>query len=92
VLGNIQENMRQGRTDDYYNRRGVRYQAMTLDQIRAEFNATLKPDSSIWAVVGDAAVIKPQLEPLGRPLNVIEADSVFSRTGCGRRQAAGLRR
>jgi len=77
VLSSMQENARRGRPDDYYSHIGERFQALTLDQLRNVMRTTLTPKTWIWVVVGDAAVIRPQLAPLGLPVRVLETSDIF---------------
>ena len=36
----------------------------------AAARAAIKPDTFVWVVVGDASVVKPQLDALGLPVEV----------------------
>jgi ribose 5-phosphate isomerase len=42
----------------------------TLDQAA---RAAIDPKGFVWIVVGDAAKVRPQLEKLGLPIEVVEA-------------------
>ncbi len=73
VLGAMQTNDLFGRPDDYYDGIAQRYRAMTLPQLDAALRAALDPSKFVWVVVGDAAKVKPQLDSLGLPVEVIAA-------------------
>ncbi|GAB5349768.1 M16 family metallopeptidase [Alteriqipengyuania sp. 357] len=77
VLAGMQENVRRGRPDDYYSTLGEQYKAVTLDEVRTDMNAALAPSQWVWVVVGDADIVKPQLEPLGLPITVLKPEDVL---------------
>ena len=71
VLGALQSNARFGRADDYYEKLADIYRAMTADGIDAASRAALDADNLVYVVVGDAATVKPQLDALGLPVEVV---------------------
>ena len=63
-----------GRPDDYYVRLPDRYRAMTAAGLDEAARAAIRPDELLWVVVGDAAKVKPALEKLGMPVEVMKLD------------------
>ncbi|MGF7150722.1 putative Zn-dependent peptidase [Sphingomonas zeicaulis] len=72
VLGAMQANDLYGRSDDYYDTLAGKYRRMSAAQMDAAARAAIKPDKFLWVVVGDAAKVKPQLDGLGLPVEVVE--------------------
>jgi predicted Zn-dependent peptidase len=62
-----------GRPDDYYETLPGKYRAQTQASLDQAARAALDPKGFVWIVVGDAATVKPQLEKLGMPIEVVEA-------------------
>ena len=73
LLGAIMQIDQYGRPDDYYVKLPARYQAMTPGSIDATARQALDPTKLTWIVVGDAAKVKPQLDSLGIPVEVVAA-------------------
>jgi predicted Zn-dependent peptidase len=65
VLGAMQSNALFGRPDGYYETLASIYRAQTTAGLDAAARAVLDTDRFVWVVVGDAAKVRPQLEPLG---------------------------
>ncbi|GAA0657779.1 putative Zn-dependent peptidase [Sphingomonas insulae] len=76
VLGAMQANDLFKRPDDYYATITTRYRAMTLPELRTAVARTIDPARMTWVVVGDAAKVKPQLDTLGLPVEVVPASAV----------------
>ena len=76
VLATMQANDLYRRPDDYYATVTNRYRALTLPQLNTVLPAALAPAKTIWVVVGDAKTVKPQLDTLGLPVEVVTAASV----------------
>lgn len=70
VLNALRSNALYGRPDDYLERLAPRYQAMTPADMDAAARAALDADGFVWVIVGDASVVRPQLEGLGLPIEV----------------------
>lgn len=68
VMSGMQRNVTLGRSDDYYDTLASRYRAMTTSDLNAALKAVIKPDTFLWVVVGDAKIVRPQLEMLGLPI------------------------
>ena len=72
MLGALRSNALFDRPDDYWERVADRYRGMTaqsLDQIARRY---INPNNFVWVVVGDAAAVRPQLERLGLPIEVMQ--------------------
>ena len=73
ILGALRSNALYGRPDDYQETLGSRTRALTAAQMDEAARQVIKPGQFVWVVVGDAAVVRPQLEALGLPLDVRSA-------------------
>jgi zinc protease len=62
-----------GRPDNYYETLAPKYHALTIAALDQAARSALDPKGFVWIVVGDAAKVKPQLEKLGMPIEVVEA-------------------
>lgn len=69
------------RPDDYYVHMADKYRAMTASGLDAAARAALDPGKFVWVVVGDAAKVKPQLDSLGLPVEVIPAAALTGAAG-----------
>jgi predicted Zn-dependent peptidase len=56
---------------DYYETIADRYRAMTAPELDQAARKVLDPSKFVWVVVGDAAKIRPQLDKLGMPIEVV---------------------
>jgi zinc protease len=72
VLGGLINIVQLGRPDDYYETIASQYRAMTAADFDKAARATLDPDMLAFVVVGDAAKVRPQLDKLGLPIEVIQ--------------------
>ena len=61
-----------GRPDNYYETLAPLYRAQTSETLDEAFRGAVDPRGFVWVVVGDAAKIRPQLEKLNMPMEVIE--------------------
>ncbi len=68
ILGALRSNALYGRPDDYQATLASRTRALTAEQLDAEARRIIQPDQFVWIVVGDASVVRPQLEALGLPV------------------------
>jgi 16S rRNA G1207 methylase RsmC len=62
-----------GRPDNYYETLAPEYRSLTAAKLDQAARAALDPKGFTWIVVGDAAKVRPQLEKLGMPVEVVEA-------------------
>ena len=76
VLGAMQMNDLFRRPDDYYATITQKYRALTRDELNATAQRVIDPARFVWVVVGDAKAVRPQLDSLGLPVEVITAASV----------------
>ena len=65
VLNALRTNALYGRPDDYWETLAPRYETMTAADMDAEARRVLDHADMVWVVVGDASVVRPQLEALG---------------------------
>ena len=72
VLAAMQRLDLYGQPDSYYEASASRYGAMTIAQLNAAIRSAIKPENFVWVVVGEAAIVKPQLEKLGLPIEEID--------------------
>ncbi|WP_426050962.1 M16 family metallopeptidase [Brevundimonas sp. SL161] len=70
ILGALRSNALFGRPDDYQATLASRTRALTAAQMDEAARQVIKPNQFVWVVVGDASVVRPQLEALGLPLEV----------------------
>jgi predicted Zn-dependent peptidase len=61
------------RPDNYYETLAPEYRAQTTASLDKAIRSALDPKGFTWIVVGDAAKVRPQLEKLGMPIEVVEA-------------------
>jgi predicted Zn-dependent peptidase len=73
VLGAMMNDDLLGRPDNYYETLPAKYRAQTTASLDQAARSTLDPKGFTWIVVGDAAKVRPQLEKLGIPIEVVEA-------------------
>ena len=73
ILGALRSNALYRRPDDYQETVASRTRALTAAQLDEAARQVIKPDQFVWVVVGDASVVRPQLEALGLPLEVRSA-------------------
>ncbi|UIJ45175.1 insulinase family protein [Sphingomonas cannabina] len=73
VLSAMQMNDLAKRPDDYYSTIAQKYRALTAPQLDAAAREALDPNRFVWVVVGDAAKVRPQLDSVGLPVEVVPA-------------------
>ena len=73
VLGAIMDMDLHGRPDNYYETLAPEYRSLTEAKLDQAARSALDPKGFVWIVAGDAAKVKPQLEKLGMPIEVVEA-------------------
>ncbi|HEX8666819.1 MAG TPA: pitrilysin family protein [Allosphingosinicella sp.] len=57
--------------ENYYETLADRYRAMTASQLDQAARKVIDPTKFVWVVVGDAAKVRPQLEKLKMPIEVV---------------------
>jgi len=73
ILGALRSNALYGRPDDYQTTLASRTRALSAAQMDAAAREVIHPNQFVWVVVGDASVVKPQLDALGLPVEVRSA-------------------
>ena len=74
LLGAAVQRVGAKRADDYWETLGPKYQALGPATMDAAARRVLKASDFVWVVVGDAKVVRPQLEKLGLPIETRAAD------------------
>ena len=73
VMGAIESNVLYHRPDNYYETLASRYRALTAADLDAAAKSAIDPNKLTWVVIGDASKVKPQLDALGIPVEVVTA-------------------
>ncbi|GAA4747601.1 pitrilysin family protein [Sphingomonas daechungensis] len=73
VLGALQSNDFYARPDDYYEQLPAKYHALTAAAVNQAARQAINPEKFLWVVVGDAAKLKPQLDLIGLPVELVPA-------------------
>ncbi len=73
VLNGLQQNALYRRPDNYYSTVASRLRGMTAHDLDTAARATIDPSKIVWVVVGDASRVRPQLDQLGLPVEVVPA-------------------
>ncbi|PAX07193.1 M16 family metallopeptidase [Sphingomonas lenta] len=76
VLGAMQSNDLYKRPDNYYATITQKYRGFTRDQLADAMRRVIDPNRFVWVVVGSAAQVRPQLDSLGLPVEVVPAAAV----------------
>ena len=71
VLNALRSNDLFDRPDNYFETIADRYRGMTVTSLDTAARKVIDPDRLVWVVVGDASVVRPQLESLGLPVEVM---------------------
>jgi len=72
ILGALRSNALFRRPDNYYETLAARYRGMTAQQLDQAARREIDLGDFVWVVVGDASRIRPQLEALGLPIEVMQ--------------------
>jgi zinc protease len=72
VLGALRSNALFDRPDNYWETIADRYRGMTTPVLDQTARRYINPNNFVWVVVGDASRVRPQLERLGMPIEVIQ--------------------
>lgn len=70
LLGSVDEIVRFGLPDDYYNTFVSRVNALTADQTHATARAVIQPENFVWIVVGDLSKIEAKVRALNLSADV----------------------
>ncbi|MCH7742309.1 MAG: insulinase family protein [Proteobacteria bacterium] len=75
VMGTISQIVQYGLADNYFNEYAGKVKALTLDEVNRIAKKIINPDALTWVVVGDRAIIEPELVKLGfGKIHLIDAD------------------
>jgi predicted Zn-dependent peptidase len=72
ILGALRSNALYRRPDNYWETIADRYRGMTTQVLDTTARRYINPANFVWVVVGDAARIRPQLERLNMPIEVMQ--------------------
>jgi zinc protease len=73
LLSGMMRNDTLKRPDDYYAHIADVYRGLTTAQLNGVARAQIRPADLVWVVVGDAKLVKPQLDKVGLPVEVAKA-------------------
>jgi zinc protease len=73
VLGAMMDIDMLDKPDNYYETLAPEYRGLTAATLDKAARTAMDPKGFTWIVVGDAAKVRPQLERLGMPIEVVEA-------------------
>jgi predicted Zn-dependent peptidase len=73
VLGAMMTNALYNRPDDYYEQLAGKYRALSRSGLDQALKGAVDPRGFVWVVVGDAKQVRPQLDKLKLPIEVVEA-------------------
>lgn len=76
VNGSLQELVRFGLPDDYWQKYSKRVNGLTLADVHRAAQQVVTPDKLTWFITGDKAKVKGNLEQLGLEIIEIDADGV----------------
>jgi len=74
VLGAMERNALYNRPDDYYDHITELYRKQTTQALDRAIRGVVDPSKMLWVVVGDAKIVRPQLEQLGMPIETMTVD------------------
>ena len=72
VLGAMMSNDLYGRPDNYPETLAAKYRSFAAADLDQAMRSAVDPKGFVWVVVGDAAKIRPQLDKLGMPIEVVQ--------------------
>lgn len=72
VLVGIQNIIERGRPDNFYEALAARYRGMTAADLDAAMRAAIDPAKFTYIVVGDATIVRPQLDALGIAVETVD--------------------
>jgi zinc protease len=81
VLGALRSNALYRRPDNYWETIADRYRAMEAGTLDTTARRYLNPNNFVWVVVGDAARVRPQLERLNMPIEVLQLEGMSAAPG-----------
>ncbi|MGK2911144.1 MAG: M16 family metallopeptidase [Sphingobium sp.] len=79
VLAEMQRDVLFNRPFTYVSTLADRYKALTAPQLDAAARKMIDPAKITWVVVGDKAVVMPQLQKLGIPITVVDSANIAAK-------------
>lgn len=76
ILGGMVDLALMNRPDNYYDTLNQRYRALTPSELDKTARQWLSSQALSWVVVGDANLVKPQLEKRGLSVEQVESDKI----------------
>ena len=74
VTGAINEIVRYGLKDNYFQDYAAKLKALQIKEIREMAGQVIKPEQLVWIVVGDRSQIEPSLKELNYEIKLIDGD------------------
>ncbi len=75
VAGSISQIVQYGLPDNYFNEYAGKVSSLTLDEVNRVAAKIINPEAMTWVIVGDRAVIEPELNKLDLgEIHIIDAD------------------
>ncbi|WP_299322001.1 pitrilysin family protein [Parasphingopyxis sp.] len=74
IIVGMTRNMLYERSDDYYDGLAAMYRSFDRAELDAAARAAIDPDAFTWIVVGDASLVREQLDALGLPVETVGTD------------------
>jgi predicted Zn-dependent peptidase len=72
VLSAMMSNDLYGRPTNYQETLAAKYRGYSAGSLDAAIRGAVNPEGFVWVVVGDAAKVRPQLDKLGIPVEVVQ--------------------
>ncbi|WP_294275923.1 pitrilysin family protein [uncultured Sphingomonas sp.] len=79
VLAALDQLQRNHWPDDFFSGFSGRLKALTIQDADAALHRYLQPSKWVWTVVGDAKQLRPQLEKLGLPIEVLTPAKIVAK-------------
>jgi predicted Zn-dependent peptidase len=90
VLSALRSNALYRRPDNYWETIADRYRGMTASGLDQAARQIIDPKKLVWVVVGDAAKVRPQLQGLGMPIEVVNPVAAVQAPAPSQAEAAKL--
>lgn len=76
ILQQMENDVKYGRPSDYAESLADRYDALSTDELNRALPALLNLDEMIWIIVGDADIVRPQLDGIDLPVEYRSFEAV----------------
>lgn len=74
IIGGMSRNTLYERSDDYYDGIAQMYRSLDRKQLDATAREAIDPAAFTWVVVGDASIVREQLDALGLAVETVETE------------------